>query len=54
MSFNINNPGLKKGLGYAFAILSGLFTFAGVLADQQKDAEFEKMKQDIEALKENK
>lgn len=47
----INNPAVKKGMGIASAVFTGVVAVAGALADQKKAAEFEEMKKTLAELK---
>lgn len=52
MKFNefINNPILKKGLGYAGIVVAGAVAMVNAVADQQKDKEFEELKKTVSEL----
>lgn len=47
----IKSPALKKGMGVASVIFTGVVAIAGAIADQQREKEFETLKKDIEILK---
>ena len=46
----INNPATKKVFGIASAVLTGVVTVVGALADQKKEAEFAALKQAVAEL----
>jgi hypothetical protein len=54
MKFNefINNPILKKGLGYAGIVVAGAVAMVNAVADQQKNKEFEELKKTVSELQE--
>lgn len=47
----IKSPALKKGMGVASVIFTGVVAIAGAIADQQREREFEDLKKDIAELK---
>lgn len=47
----LTNPALKKGMGVASVIFTGVVAIAGAIADQQREKEFEDLKKDIAKLK---
>ena len=50
MKIDLNNPGLKKGMGVASALFMGLIAVVSALSDQQKDREFEEIKKTLSEL----
>lgn len=50
MKFDLNNPGLKKGLGIASVVFAGLMAVANALSDQKREQEFEEMKKTLSEL----
>lgn len=46
----IKNPALKKGLGVAAAIFTGIVAVGNALSDQKKEQEFEEMKKALAEL----
>lgn len=50
----IKNPALKKGMGIASVVFTGVVAIAGAIADQQREKEFEDLKKDIAKLKSEK
>lgn len=47
----IKSPALKKGMGVASVIFTGVVAIAGAIADQQREQEFESLKKDVAKLK---
>ena len=50
MKINLKNPALKKGLGIASIVFSGLVAVVGAIADQKQAQEFEDMKKVVSEL----
>lgn len=44
------NPVVKKVAGITMAVVSGVFTVVGALADQKREQEFEAMKKTLSEL----
>lgn len=47
---NVNKDLVKKGLGIASVVVTGVVAVVNALSDQKKEAEFEGMKKAIEEL----
>ena len=47
----LKNPAVKKGIGIASAVASGLIAVDGKLSSQKKEAEYEALKKTVEELK---
>ena len=50
----INNPILKKGLGYAGVVVAGVAAISNALSDQKKEKEFKELKEAVSELQKNK
>ena len=46
----LNNPGLKKGFGVASTIVMCIAAVGNVLAEKEREQEFEEMKKTLEEL----
>ena len=47
----LKNPAVKKGMGIASAVVSGLIAVDSKLSSQKKEAEYEALKKTVEELK---